>query len=540
MTIKKKIFWAVSILGTITLLNILILFYYINNFKMSLEENTAVRRPSLLAISELNSLVNNSKNLSFIWRKLDVDSPDKVALVDIHKNRYPKNKELLLKLSQQWNSKNDIDTLKKVFDKMNGVMIDQNNLMTSLNNFEAYRDIETDPLRSMEIEDLIFNINKKSSEVEILTKKLLEHQKQENLVNEQSLKDSMNILIAVLSISGLILLLSVLGLAYMLFQQITIPIVKIKDTIVQLSKGELMRSTLEKSETEIGQMAAAVDLLVEGLEKTSNFAENIGNGNYDSDFKPLSEKDILGNSLLEMRKNLKDVAIKEQQRKWVTEGVAKFAELLRDNSNIDNLAVEIIRNLVKYLNANQGGLFIKEHDHHNQAYLELKGCYAYDRNKFLQKRIEEGEGLIGQSWIEKDKIFLTDVPESYLKITSGLGLAKPRCVLIVPLIYNEEVNGVIELASFNVFQDFEIEFIEKVAQSTASTLSSVMVNQRTSKLLQESRELAEQLRSQEEELRQNQEEMQATAEETERRLNEAQKTIKKLEEENSSFKNQKI
>lgn len=350
----------------------------------------------------------------------------------------------------------------------------------------------------------------------------------------------MNILIAVLSISGLILLLSVLGLAYMLFQQITIPIVKIKDTIVQLSKGELMRSTLEKSETEIGQMAAAVDLLVEGLEKTSNFAENIGNGNYDSDFKPLSEKDILGNSLLEMRKNLKDVAIKEQQRKWVTEGVAKFAELLRDNSNIDNLAVEIIRNLVKYLNANQGGLFIKEHDHHNQAYLELKGCYAYDRNKFLQKRIEEGEGLIGQSWIEKDKIFLTDVPESYLKITSGLGLAKPRCVLIVPLIYNEEVNGVIELASFNVFQDFEIEFIEKVAQSTASTLSSVMVNQRTSKLLQESRELVEQLRSQEEELRQNQEEMQATAEETERRLNEAQKTIKKLEEENSSYKNQKI
>lgn len=57
--------------------------------------------------------------------------------------------------------KNDIDTLKKVFDKMNGVMIDQNTLMTSLNNFEAYRDIETDPLRSMEIEDLIFNINKK-------------------------------------------------------------------------------------------------------------------------------------------------------------------------------------------------------------------------------------------------------------------------------------------------------------------------------------------------------------------------------------------
>lgn len=347
----------------------------------------------------------------------------------------------------------------------------------------------------------------------------------------------MNWMITVLSISSILIIGSVIGLAYLLAKQVTKPLVKIKDLIVSLSKGELKKSGLQKSSDEIGQMVIAVDSLVEGLEKTSSFAENIGKGNYDSEFIPLSEKDVLGNSLIGMRTNLKNVAEIETQRKWATEGVAKFAEILRANSDMDQLCTEIIRNLVKYLGANQGGIFIVN-DEGRDPVLELKACYAYDRQKHLEKKIGLGDGLVGQSWLEKDTIFLTDVPTDYINITSGLGLATPTCVIIVPLLYNEEVNGVIEIASFNVFKPYEIEFIEKVAQSIASTLSSVTINHRTAKLLGESRELAEQLKSQEEELRQNQEEMQATSEETERRLAEAQEVIALLKEENTELKSQ--
>ncbi len=533
MTIKKKIILWLTLLGIITTSNSLILYVYISKFKNSLDENTTVRRPSLSAISELNYIVTSTKNLSTIWRKVDMeDNSDKRKFKFISDTLYPKNKMSLLELSKKWKIKSDIDTLSGILSSYESVRKDQQSLMKQLSSFADYNDA----MLSLETDGLLENIIAGCEKIEKRIDKLEENQRKENQLNEEGLRYNMNWLITIISISGILIIFSVIGLSYLLAKQVTSPLVKMKDTIVNLSRGELKKSDLKKSTDEIGQMVQAVDSLVEGLSKTSSFAENIGKGNYDSEFQPLSENDILGNALLDMRGNLKSVAQVEAQRKWATEGVAKFAEILRANSNMDELCVEIIRNLVKYLDANQGGIFIVNSEAGAEPVLELKGCYAYDRQKHLIKNINIGDGLVGQCWLEKDTIFLTDVPKDYINITSGLGLSTPTCVIIVPLLYNEEVNGVIEIASFKVLEPYEIEFIEKVAQSIASTLSSVTINHKTAKLLQESRELAEQLKSQEEELRQNQEEMQATSEETERRLAEAQEVIAQLKEENQQLK----
>jgi PAS domain S-box-containing protein len=118
---------------------------------------------------------------------------------------------------------------------------------------------------------------------------------------------------------------------------------------------------------------------------------------------------------------------------------------------------------------------------------------------------------------DKDTVYITDIPESYVTIKSGLGMANPKCLLIVPLKVNDEVQGVIEIATFQDFSLFEIEFVEKLSESIAATLSSVKTNEKTKKLLDEARVLNEQMRSQEEEMRQNLEELSSTQEEMQRK-----------------------
>jgi methyl-accepting chemotaxis protein len=325
------------------------------------------------------------------------------------------------------------------------------------------------------------------------------------------------------SFLGLILLTIVI---WIIARNITNPIVKVTSVLKQLAEGKIDDSLIKhvKSKDEVGEMTLALNTSINGLNKKTEFANQIGSGNIDYKLELLSNEDVLGLSLLNMQNSLLKTKSDEEKRKsedekrqWTNEGLAKFADILRkNNENIKTLSNEIIKNLVYYLNANQGGLFILN-DQEQSVVFDLLSAFAFDREKYIKKQVELGEGLVGTCAAEKNTILLTEIPEDYIQITSGLGDANPNSLLLVPLKLENEILGVIEIASFNKIQKHEIEFVEKAAESIASTLKAVRINVRTSQLLEQSQQQAEEMAAQEEEMRQNMEELQATQEESSRK-----------------------
>jgi PAS domain S-box-containing protein len=255
------------------------------------------------------------------------------------------------------------------------------------------------------------------------------------------------------------------------------------------------------------------------------FADNISQGNLKANYNA-ENPDALGSSLINMRESLLKAAEREDREKFTNVGLARIGEILRMHAeNLDTLCDNIIEEIVKYMKANQGSIFVMESTSAHTEYLRLMSARAWDRKKFMQKNIDLGEGLVGQAAIEKHTIFMTKVPDRYITITSGLGEANPNCILIVPLKAEDVVVGVIELASFKIYQEYEIKFLEKVGESIASTIITTRNNQKNKELLEKSNLLTEQMRAQEEEMRQNLEEMQATQEEMHRKNKEIERLL---------------
>jgi PAS domain S-box-containing protein len=238
-----------------------------------------------------------------------------------------------------------------------------------------------------------------------------------------------------------------------------------------------------------------------------------------------------------MRDQMQKMKKEDDIRIWTNEGLSQFADLIRKyQNNLADLSDDLISHIVRYLKAQQGGVFFLNDDNPDDKHLELVGCYAYQRKKFIEKRIELGQGMVGQCFLEGETSYVTNIPENYVNITSGLGETNPNTLLIVPMRMNQVVVGVIEIANLKPFEKYQIEFLERLAETIASAITSVKTNEKTQILLEQSQQQAEEMRAQEEEMRQNMEELQATQEQMHRKNEEVENLLKRASENEESMK----
>lgn len=321
-----------------------------------------------------------------------------------------------------------------------------------------------------------------------------------------------------IAIIGLILMAIIISF---IAKSISRPIIKTTKILKELSLGKIDNSQLLEidSKDELGEMAESVNTLTEGLWRTAAFAGEVGEGNFKVDYETLSDNDMLGNALLEMRRNLLLAKEDEEKRKheenirrWAGDGYSMLNDILRKSDNLHNLSYTILTKIIRYINATMGCIYVKNDSNDDDVYFEMVTSVAYEREKLLRNKVKPQEGLVGRCAHEKLTIHLREIPENYVRITSGLGESNPRSLILIPLLVNENVMGVLELVSYSNFEDYHVEFLEKAGETIASDISTSKINQQTEILLKQSQEQTEALAQQEEEMRQNMEEIQATQE----------------------------
>jgi PAS domain S-box-containing protein len=324
------------------------------------------------------------------------------------------------------------------------------------------------------------------------------------------------VLIRTFVTAGLAIALAAVALSMVFARSLTQPLNTMRNTLDMVSKGILPEKDENHSNDEFGLMADKVDTLVDMLKSNADFAQKVGEGKFDTQFAPASENDTLGLSLLNMRDNLIENERRDNERNWIVRGVAEVGEILRSHDSIDQLGDDVIKFILGKIDAVQGAFYVVN-DEEGEKLIEMRASFAYNRKKYLQKTFRFAEGLVGQAAIEQDTVLRTEIPDDYMSLTSGiLGDQKPRCIMIVPLITNEEVFGVLEFAGFKKFDPSQVKFVQELSLILARTIFNIKVNERTRRLLAESQAMSNELSEKQEVLRQNAEEMQATQEELKR------------------------
>ena len=244
------------------------------------------------------------------------------------------------------------------------------------------------------------------------------------------------------------------------------------------------------------------------IQKNSEFAKKIGEGELSEKIK-VSKDDVLGKSLLLMRDNLLKTYQRETEQNWIAKGKEKIGDILRYHNKVNELAYETIVSIVNYTEAVQGAFYVYDDDENELTNI---ATYAYNRKKYVKQKFKIGQGLIGQVAYEKNIIYRKEIPDNYTTISSGiLGDKKPKTILLAPLIGDEKLQGVIELASLQTeIPKKTILLIEEISGIIAQTVFNLKVNKKTEYLLLESRKMTDELQKNEDELRKNAEKMKIT------------------------------
>jgi len=228
---------------------------------------------------------------------------------------------------------------------------------------------------------------------------------------------------------------------------------------------------------------------------------------------------VLKDRINDMISNLRDTTQKNVEQDWLKTNLARFTRMMQGQKNLANISKLILTELAPTVGAQHGVFYLAQTESGSETVLRLAATYAYRERKNINTTFRIGEGLVGEAALERERILITNVPENYIQINSGLGEARPMNIVVLPVLFEDQVMGVVELASFNRFSETYLSLLDQLAETMGVGLNSIAATMRTEELLSQSQAMAEELQAQQEELT-----------ETNRRLEEQAKSLQASEE----------
>ncbi len=432
------------ILVTIMLGFTLLLVIWRGNTLFREHEDLYKKRSMKYHASELRNSLNHSFMLLQLYAQYDTVPHAKdiyyVTAIDIF------DKALINFDSVQTHSKGEIEAILEIKPIMN-------QLNTKYDHLRKFSE-KGDPLKNylrIDMIGLVMRLNK--SMEKFITDEKNQEVKAREILNDKIEKNNY---------FAIPLFLIIIAITYFLGRRALNKVVEglrlVYFYIKSLSEGKIPESVMVLP-NEFGKTLTYIRQLSQGLEEVKDFAQEVGKRNFEKNINSFPIDSELGEALHEMKISLEQVAKTEQERNWQNQGVVEMGQVIRKHTeDMQVLCDELLSNLVKYIDAQQGAIFLPSHQ---EKTLILRSAYAYGRKKFIEKEIRSDEGILGEVFQDGERVFMTDIPNDYTQISAGLGEAKPNCVLVVPLEAQEKVLGVLEVASFEILTETEIRLVEK-------------------------------------------------------------------------------
>ncbi|MCP4691767.1 MAG: HAMP domain-containing protein, partial [Desulfobacterales bacterium] len=280
---------------------------------------------------------------------------------------------------------------------------------------------------------------------------------------------------------------------------------KVVDLAERISRGDYTAEIGIASEED--RLSVSLNRMIETLNRITAVAEAVAAGDYSGSVEARGERDLLGKAIGRMTENLRKVTEESRREDWIKSGQNQLNERMREEQDTAALTRSLLDFLVERLDVQVGACYLAGKD----GRLRLVSSHAYQERSNIYNDFRPGEGMIGQAALEKKSILYNRIPgdHDHMTIHYGIGETAPRAIFILPLVFEDQVQGVVALGATSEFTPAKRELLDRVAENAAIALNSARSRARMKELLERTRSQAEELKHRGEELKASNEELEA-------------------------------